>query len=371
MVVRNEPRVGMSLAGLLVLFLKIGCIGFGGGMAIIALIECEVVKKRRLLPLEEFLHGVGFGQILGSFAVNAALFVGYRLFGPLGGLLTAGAFLLPSVVLVTGLSYFYFQYHSIPAMQAAVAGLGPVVVALILDAGWCIGRKVVRSWTAAAIALAALVAGIAKVNTVWVLVCAGALSYALLSRGQARSKTPSLSVVALPAAGLATLGTTFFKIGLVFFGGGFVLVPMLHERLVTGLHWLTTQEFIDGVAISNLTPGPIAVLATFAGFHLAGVSGALLATAALLAPGLIVMLLLCRQYERLQCDARVQRFLCGVNPAVTGLIVSAAFLIGGGALVSWQAWVLAAVALAMLRKLQWHPAAALVVGAVAGYARWV
>jgi chromate transporter len=372
MVVRAEPRVrGISLTWLLVLFFKIGCIGFGGGMAIIALVEREVVKRRRLLPLEEFLHGVGFGQILGSFAVNAALFVGYRLYGPAGGVLSAGAFLLPSVALVIGLSHLYFQYHSIPAMQAAVAGLGPVVVALILDAGWSIARKVVRTRPAAAIALAALAAGIAKVNTVWVLVCAGALSYAMLSRGEARAKGASFVLVGAPAAGVASLGATFFKIGLVFFGGGFVLVPMLHERLVTGLHWLTAQEFIDGVAISNLTPGPIAVLATFAGFHVAGIPGALAATAALLAPGLLVMLLLARQYERLQCDVRVQRFLCGVNPAVAGLVLSAAVLLGGGALTTWRAWALAAVSLAMLRKLDWHPAAALAVGAAAGFCGWV
>lgn len=372
MAVRNEPKVGaISLGRLLLLLFWIGCIGFGGGMAIIALMEREVVTRRKLLTLDEFLHGVGFGQILGSFAVNAAVFVGYRLYGAIGGMLSAAAFLAPSVGLVIGLSELYFRYHSIPAMQSAVMGLGPVVVALILDAGWSIGRKVVRSWTGAAIAVAALVAGIAKINTVWVLLCAGALSYALLSTGRERNAGRALAVVGLPAAGLASLSGTFFKIGMVFFGGGFVLIPMLHERLVTGLHWLTAQEFIDGVAISNLTPGPIAVLATFAGYHLAGISGAVVATAALLLPGLLLMVLLSRQYERMQGDARVQRFLCGVNPAVTGLVVSAAFLLGRGAMTTWQAWLLAAVSLAMLRKLKWHPAAALALGAAAGFAGWV
>jgi chromate transporter len=370
MVVRQEPKAPpISLARLAFLFFKIGSIGFGGGMAIIALMEREIVTRRKLLPVEEFLHGIGFGQILGSFAVNAALFVGYRLYGAVGGVLIAAVFLAPSVVLVIGLSYLYFQFHSIPAMQAAVIGLGPVVVALILDAGWSIGRKVVRSRTAALVALAALAAGIARINTVWILVCAGAFSYALLSwqGGERRS----LALAAVPAAGMASLGATFFKIGMVFFGGGFVLVPVLHERLVGALHWLTAQEFIDGVAISNLTPGPIAVLATFAGYHLAGVSGAVAATVALLAPAVILMLVLCRQYERMQEDKRVRRFLCGVNPAVAGLVVSAAFLIGRGALVSWREWLLGAVALAMLRKLKWHPAAALALGALAGWAGWL
>lgn len=373
MVVRNEPRgvAQISLARLLILFLKIGSIGFGGGMAIVALMERELVTRRKLLPVEEFLHGVGFGQILGSFAVNAALFVGYRLFGPLGGLLSAAAFLLPSLALVIGFSQLYFRYHSIPAMQAAVIGLGPVVVALILDAGWSIGRKVLRSRSAVVIAVLALAAGIAKVNTVWVLLCAGAVSYLLLGTGRGRGSAKSFAIAAVPVAGLGALTTTFLKMGVVFFGGGFVLIPVLHERLVTSLHWLTTQEFIDGVAISNLTPGPIAVLATFAGFHLAGIPGALIATAALLAPAAALMLLIGREYDHFQGDARVQRFLCGINPAVTGLVLSAAFLLGPGALGSWRGVALAALSLVMLRKLQWHPAVPLAIGALAGFAGWL
>ena len=164
----------ISLLGLLAIFLKIGSIGFGGGMAVIALMEHELVKKRRLLRLEEFVHGVGLGQILGPFAVNAAIFTGYRLFGAMGGLLSAGLFLAPSVALVIVLSHLYFRYHSIPALQGMVAGLGPIVIALIVNAAWSIGRKVLRSRAEVLIAIGALVAGVAKVNAVWILLAAGA-----------------------------------------------------------------------------------------------------------------------------------------------------------------------------------------------------
>ena len=129
-------------------------------MAVISLMEREFVQKRRLLTAEEFLHGVGLGQILGSFAVNAAFFIGYRLFGPVGGILSVGAFLTPSLTLVIALAHFYFRYHSIPALQGAVAGLGPVVIALILDAAWSLGRQVLRSRVAVFIAAAALTAAI-------------------------------------------------------------------------------------------------------------------------------------------------------------------------------------------------------------------
>jgi chromate transporter len=161
---------------------------------------------------------------------------------------------------------------------------------------------------------------------------------------------------------------TFLKMGLVFFGGGFALVPVLHHRLVTELGWLNPREFLDGVAISNLTPGPIAVLATFAGYRVAGAAGALVATVALLAPAMGLMWLLSGQYQRYRGDERVQRFLAGVNPAVTGLILSAAVLLRGSAIGSWRGWILCGGSLLLLRKFQWHPAFVLAIGFVAGYA---
>ena len=172
-------RERISLLRLLAAFLKIGSIGFGGGMAVIALMEREFVQKRKLLTGEEFLHGVGLGQILGSFAVNAAFFIGYRLFGAMGGVLSVSVFLVPSLALVIALSHFYFLYHSIPALQGAVAGLGPVVIALILDASWLFGRQVVRSPAAVCIAVGALLAGALKTNAVWVILAAGTVGLLL------------------------------------------------------------------------------------------------------------------------------------------------------------------------------------------------
>jgi chromate transporter len=369
----------ISLARLLAIFFKIGSIGFGGGMAVIALMEREFVQKRKLIAGEEFLHGVGLGQILGSFAVNASFFIGYRLFGPLGGILSASAFLMPSLALVTALSHLYFRYHSIPALQGAVTGLGPVVIALILAAAWSLGGKLLQSPTAVCIAAAALAAGALKINAVWVILVAGTAGLLLPSTRRAypgASVGPSnrtLAAVAIPAAigPLSTLGSitmTFLKMGFVFFGGGFVLVPVLHQRLVTELGWMNTREFLDGVAISNLTPGPIAVLATFAGYHVAGVAGALVATAALLAPAMGLMWLISGQYARYRSDPHAQRFLAGVNPAVTGLILSAAVLLGGSAIGSWRGWILCGISLLLLQRFRWHPAFVLAIGSVAGYA---
>jgi chromate transporter len=377
--VNGDGGGSVSLGRLLVAFLKIGSIGFGGGMAVIALMEQEFVRKRRLIPLDEFVHSVGLGQVLGSFAVNVAIFIGYRLFGVAGALLSAGAFLAPSIALVIILSDLYFRYHAVPALQGVVAGLAPVVIALILGAAWSVGRKVLRSWPAVLIATGALAAGVAQWNAAWVLIAAGAAGFllpvGLTAPRQPRqpgkvagSGTVNLMPFAFLAAGpLSKLIITFFKIGLVFFGGGFVLVPVLHNRLVTQLGWLKPQEFLDGVAISNLTPGPIAVLATFAGFHMAGTTGALAATAALFAPGMVLMLAISHQYGRFRDDHRAQRFLAGVNPAVASLILSAALVLGRNALISWHGYALLAVSFCLLAGLRWPPVLILAIGAAAGY----
>ncbi|MGQ9919052.1 MAG: chromate transporter, partial [Bryobacteraceae bacterium] len=170
---RGGSRTSLAEAGgwfgLAGLFARIGATGFGGGMAVVSLMEQELVRKRRLLGLEEFLHGVGLGQVLGSFAVNAAAFSGYRLAGRVGALVAAVSFLAPSVALVIVLSAMYFRYQAVPALAGAVSGLGPVVVALIVAAAWSIGRRVLRGWAAWAVFFGSLAAGLAGWNPVWIL----------------------------------------------------------------------------------------------------------------------------------------------------------------------------------------------------------
>jgi chromate transporter len=380
----------LSLPALLLQFLRIGAIGFGGGMAVIAFMERDLIQKRRVLEPEEFLHGVGLGQILGPFGVNAALFIGNRLYGTLGGLACAFAFMVPSVVLVILLSWLYFSFHALPSLQKAMVGLSPVVIALIISAAWSMGRKAIRSWPAVLLASLTLGFSLLKINAVYVLLAAG-LTGLLAGKGISkgswhrkppdRNKTPmpgpgpstNAAMVLFPATGamaggmsLTFLGWTFLKIGCIFFGGGFVLVPILHQKLVETLGWLTPREFLDGVAISNLTPGPISVLATFAGFHVYGVSGALVATIALFTPSLILMTILSHGYGRLKNEPRFQNFMAGVTPAVVGLVVSASVLLAPGAFHGIAGWGLSVVALLILIRFQWHPAWVLAIGAILG-----
>jgi chromate transporter len=272
-----------------------------------------------------------------------------------------------------------------------VSGLGPVVIALIISAAWTMGKKALRSWPTAVLAMLATIASLYRVSPVTVLVLAGVVGLALGKRrlsggkpGKAASSPPlpkekeatrsgfaawGISAQGLSTAGAVTLsqlGLVFLKVGLVFFGGGFVLIPVLHQTLVENLHWLNSQEFIDGIAISNLTPGPISVLATFAGYRMLGITGAIVATAAMFLPAAVLMFILCHQYERMKRGTKVQDFLAGVVPAVIGMILSAAVLLSRETLHSWQGYVLAAASILLLIRWRLQPIFVLALGALAG-----
>jgi chromate transporter len=356
-------------------------------MAVVALLEAELIQRRQLMDPDEFLHGVALGQILGPFAVNTSFFVGYRRFGLPGGLACAGAFLAPSMVLVILLSWLYFSFHALPALQTALLGLGPVVIALILSAAWSMGRKAVQSWPAGFLTALALVMAVFKVSSLAALTAgaaAGLWAGKDVLSGKLRLKAVQggrLSAVAILggapvaaapiAASLPGAAWLFLKVGFLFFGGGFVLVPILHQRLVVALGWLTTREFLDGVALSNLTPGPIAVLATFAGYRIHGVAGALVATFALFSPAMVLMGFLSHFYGRLKDLRQAQNLLAGLTPVVVGLILGAAVLLAPGAIQHWPGVVLFALALLLLLRWRWHPAFVLGLGALAGAAGFV
>ncbi len=375
-----------SLGALSLLFLKFGAIGFGGGLAVVALLEHELIQRRKLMDPEEFLHGVALGQILGPAAVNTAFFVGHRRFGMVGALACAAAFLTPSVALVILLSWLYFSFHALPALQTALLGLGPVVIALIASAAWSMGRKAVRSWSAGLLVALALILVLFKVNSLLVLLAGAAVGLwagrsALAGRStqdaDGSKSNPLLALGIFPlkaltiASALRGMAWTFLKVGFLFFGGGFVLVPILHQKLVVSLGWLSPREFLDGVAISNLTPGPIAVLATFAGYKMHGALGAVVATLALFAPALVLMAILSHFYNRLKDLHQVQNLLAGLAPTVVGLILGAAALLAPGALHGVGGWVLFIGSLVLLLRFRWHPAFVLGLGVLTGVVGWV
>ena len=369
----------IQLRTLLFSFLKIGATGFGGGMAIIALMEDEIVGKQKAMSSEEFITGVGLSQFLGAFPVNTAIFIGCRLYGFAGALLSAGTFLLPSVSLVILLSALYFKFHALPALDGILRVVNIVVIALIVSAAWSLGRRVVHSPRGLAIATAAFIASVVHVHPVLILLIAAVIGL-LLAKVDGRVEMPRESAPMqsqgltslIPLFGkITSLGTTFLKAGLFFFGGGFALIPLLQALIVQQHQWLTPKEFLDGIAISSLTPGPIAVIATFVGYREAGVLGALTSTIALFLPGAILMIWISRGYGQFRHSKPLRRVLAGVNPATIGLVLGAGVSLGRGSLTSLTAIFLFLVCLVLLTRLKWPPPVVLGLGAIVGLLRVV
>lgn len=400
---KATPHQYASLPWLAWQFLKIGTIGFGGGVAVIALMRQECVNRRKCLSDEEFLHGVSLGQFLGSFAVNTAFFVGYRLRGFLGGLIALTCFLAPSVTMVMLLSWFYASAQDAAVIQLAMKGARPVVIAVIVGAATGLAKGALRSWLSWGLALLGLIGALLH----WPLLLllgvgglTGVLSHTLSRKkrvfprssdesGSQSAGASHLSILAVtppettspavvPATGkavaaaanigLASLTFLFLKIGFVFFGGGYVLVPLLQQELVIKRQLLSMPEFLNGVAISQLTPGPIAVLATFAGFHLCGVTGALLATVALYAPATLLMAILCSAYSRLRNLEIVRAILTRLAPVIVGMIVASAIQLLPVSSMSFAhpaGMIIAGVAYGALLR-GWHPAVLLGAGALLG-----
>lgn len=388
---RQRPRLGWLAWE----FAKIGLTGFGGGFAIIALIQRECVERKKCLSAEEFLHGVSLGQLLGSFAVNTAFFVGYRLRGAIGGLVAMVAFLAPSVAMVIGLSWLYTATHQVPSLQNAMNAAGPVVIAILLSAATSLGAATMRgraAWVLAALGLGGTLGHFPLMMMLLIGLAVGAglrMGRAAKEGGEVQQRpengSPSArapgtvplllsGATAASAAGtasamtLATLCWTFLKIGCVFFGGGYVLVPLLQHELVMQRPLLTMREFLDGVAISQLTPGPIAVLATFVGFRFAGAVGAVAATAALYLPATVVMAVLSWAYARVRQMSLVQHALSGVGPVIVGMILASAVQLaphssaGGPRLAGI---IVGLLSYYFLRR-GWHPAVLLATAAMIG-----
>ncbi len=368
-------------------FFKIGCVAFGGFMALIAVVERVVVRERGWLDREDMLDGVSLANVLpGPQAVNTVTYVGYRIGGWAGALSSFLGILLPTYVLVTVLTFLYFGFaQDLPGFEAFFAGIVPAVAAVIVSVVRRLGTKALTGWLPAVLAAAAFtlpwwVAPEAKVfANLGLLAVAAALGAVLLAPEDAPAPTLSrvalgrvLPVLALPLGlaalylaqpplpedGLAEVALTFSGLSVMLFGGGYVFIPMILDVVVTQQGWLTLTEFNDGIAFSQITPGPIMISAAFIGQKVMMPHGALWAvlggavgTLAIFGPPALLTVAAAQILDQIRSSRRVQGALRGVRGAVVGMIAAAALIILGTALPAWEpslAWGLgAAPALAL------------------------
>jgi chromate transporter len=333
-----------SLAALFLAFLRLGATAFGGP-AMVAYIRQLAVAKRRWLDDTSFQTGVALCQTIpGATAMQVAAYVGLRVRGIPGGLSAYLGFGLPAFCLMVGLTAGYHRVQGLPVTVALFAGLRPVVVAIIANAAWSCGRSSLDNWRAAGLTGAAVVALLFSLHPVLVIAGCGLMGGWLLRDSSGRGVPPSsrfntgslagptaaLVVVAGAAVGLLfwldrplfDLSVTMLRVDLVAFGGGFASVPLMQHEVVDAHRWMSARTFMDGIALGQLTPGPIVITATFVGYLLRNVAGAVVATASVFFPSFVLVALVSPHFDRLQRLARFRGATKGALVSFVGLLVA-------------------------------------------------
>lgn len=310
------------------LFVRLGLTAFGGPLAHIAAMEDEVVTRRRWVTREEFADLVGAANLIpGPNSTELAIHLGYRRAG-WPGLIAAGVgFIVPAVLMVWGIAAAYTRLGSRVDVAAALSGMQPAVLAVVVQAAWRLRASFIRSRTAALLAAAALVAVLLGVSELTVLLGAVVIAVALLSRSTTASAPVAAFSAPLATAAVGTLtpGTVFLsfaKIGCVLYGSGYVLLTFLRGEFGERLHALTDAQLLDAIAVGQVTPGPVFSAATFVGYLLAGSAGAWAATAGIFLPAFIGVALTAPFVRRLRSDARLAPALDVVNAVSLALMVS-------------------------------------------------
>jgi chromate transporter len=368
------------------LFLKLGVIGFGGPAAHIALMEEEIVRRRRWLTRQQFLDLLGATNLIpGPNSTEMAIHVGFVRAGWPGLVVGGACFILPAMLITLALAAAYARYGRLPEAGWILYGVKPVIIAVVVQAVWALGRKAVATPLAAAAALAVLVLALRGVNEV-ALLFAAALGLpvlrALSTAGSVRALAPGgLFGFALagaaglpPVSGGATtqgallsqLALIFLKVGSILFGSGYVLLAFLRPDLVERTRWLTDAQLLDAIAVGQFTPGPVLTTATFVGYLMAGGPGAIVATVAIFVPSFVFVALSSPLIPRLRRSSWAAGFLDGANAASVALMAVVTWELGRAAIVDWMTAGLAAASAILLLSTRLSAAWLVAGGALAG-----
>jgi chromate transporter len=339
------------------LFLKLGMIGFGGPQAHIAAIGDEAVTRRNWLDREQFSEGIAICEMLpGPASTQMAIYVGYLRNGQWGALIAGICFILPAFLIVLALSWAYFYWQGLPQTEALFLGISPVVTAIIWGFCWKLGQKIINDKLG--IAIAVITFGLmlfSNINVLILFLLAGLIRLFSDRRNNRQNNSNLLfpliplsinTTVAQNSLTLASFWGTeriqqffwpltgfFLKVGSFIFGGGLVIIPLLEFEVVERLQWLTKTEFLNGVAIGQVSPGPVVLTAAFVGYKVAGVLGAVTATVSIFTPSFLFIMVAAPLLQKIRQNPQVKSFLKGVTPAVLGAIAAAAIPLAQTALI--------------------------------------
>ena len=355
--------VSFTLRELLVYFLRLGTLGFGGPIALAGHMQKDLVEERRWVSKQDYLEGLAFSQLSpGPLAAQLAMYLGWLRAGTIGATLVGIAFILPSFLMVLVLAALYVHFGSLPWIQGMFYGIGAAVIAIIVRSAIKLVRGTVgRDWLLWAIFTAlAITTAWTKSEIVWLFLLCGVIAMFV----KAPPLTPSRATSAMFVGGvgplltgihglasIATVGVLFLfflKAGAFVFGSGLAIVPFLYGGVVAKFHWLTERQFVDAVAVAMITPGPVVITAAFIGYVVAGPVGALVAAWAVFAPPYFIVLFGAPYYRRFAQNRQVKAFVQGVTAAAVGAIAGAAYILARRSLVDLPTVLIGFVTLVIL-----------------------
>ena len=371
-------------------FFKIGVTAYGGP-AIIGIMQAELQERRQWVSKQRFMEGLSLVNMLpGAAATQLGIFLGYARGGWRGGLVAGLCFVLPALLIMLGLTVTYGLLGASPLMTSALYGLGPVVLAVFVIAVFRLGRAAITSLQQLVIAVAAAAAAaLSPLGIVPILALAASIG--LLVFYSRKLGVVALVVIAMsfamayllawspinavssggagPTPRLFDLGSFFFMVGTFSFGGGLTLVAFIHEQVVNQYQWLTHREFIAGLALGQLTPGPILMVAAYVGYKVQGLVGALVATIAIFLPAFVLMLTVLPVFERVRTLLWTKAAMKGIGPAVMGVLAVSLLQMAPHALPDGVAMAIFVAAVGAMLAWRVDAVKAMIVGALAGVVR--
>ena len=377
-----KPPHRQQLKEVALLFLKLGFTSFGGPAAHTAMMHSEIVQRRKWLTDQEFLDLIGATNLIpGPNSTEMAIHVGFLQAGWIG-LITAGlCFIAPAMLIVLALAWVYVRFGSTPQAQWLLYGIKPVVIAIIVQAIWSLGKKAAKTLPLAVAGLVILVLYFFfHINEI-LLLFAGGLVIMLFTNFQ-RLRSESLKGIFIPPLleinsltinaalsipyNLTVLFITFLKIGAILYGSGYVLFAFLHADFVTRLGWLTDQQLIDAIAVGQVTPGPLFTSATFIGYILGGVPGGLLATLGIFLPSFVFVAISNPLIPKMRNSVWVGSFLDGINIASLSLMTAVTFQLGQASLIDLPTILISLITLGLLLRFKLNSTWLIAGGAAAG-----
>ena len=372
---------GAELKQIALSFLRLGTTAFGGPAAHIAMMEEEFVRRRGWVSYADFLDMLGASNLVpGPSSTEMAIHIGHQRAGWRGLVVAGVCFILPAMLIVMVCAWAYTTFGSLPQVQSVLYGVKPVIIAVVLQALWGLGRTAIKNGFLAAVGLLAAAAVIAGGNILATLLAAGLVTV-LQAWIKERRLSGNLLALPMPAKSLmaatpvlaatvpislSALFLVFLKFGAVIFGSGYVLLAFLQADLVDRLHWLTQAQLLDAVAVGQVTPGPVFTTATFIGYLLGGVGGAVVATAGIFLPGFLFVAASRPLIPRIRRSKIAAAFLDGVNVGAVALMIAVTWQLSRAALVDFPTGAVAALSAVVLIYFRINSAWLIFAGGLAG-----